>query len=401
MEGPSFSDPFKKDQKPISQIGTGEGESPLASAGGPPRMPATEVRTFSSDLGSIKSSGGSEPAPYAPARPAPTAPSGPVGAPPKVPPGIAVGGTPFAKPGGMPPSMTPPPPPGGMKPSPLVPPVPPQKGGGKKVFIAILSFLIVIALGAVGYFFVYPLFVTEPPAITPPSSTPTLPESEVPETPATSEEGATSTESGTEVEEEPEVSAPDPWSGITGLSSHRSLFTTTPDATTEVILTAPTLAALRAALPSGSVASPVMREMVLTMPSGNIVPFSRIAPLLAPTFFTSERLASFDDDATYFTYAAANGTWLGIVAPLKAGVAIGPVQDGMSALQADPDLANFFLENPGEQGVWADGSVRERPTSQVSFETSDATFSYTWFDRNLLLSTNLTGADAAAARLGF
>jgi len=90
-----------------------------------------------------------------------------------------------------------------------------------------------------------------------------------------------------------------------------------------------------------------------------------------------------------------------LAAPLKAGVAIGLVQDGMSALQGDPDLANFFLEAPGEQGVWADGSVRGRPTSQVSFEAPGATFSYTWLDRTLLLSTNLVGAETAATRLGF
>ena len=197
------------------------------------------------------------------------------------------------------------------------------------------------------------------------------------------------------------MSTPDPWSGIQGLSTHRTLFAITPDATTEVILTAPTLTALKAALPSGSVAAPLIRELVLKMPLGSVVPFSHIASLLAPTFFTSGRLASFDNDATYFAYSAANGTWFGIVAPLKRGVAIGPVQDGMSALQADPDLANFFIEDPGEQGVWTDGSVREKPTSQVSFEAPGATFSYTWLGRNLLLSTNLVGARAAAERLGF
>lgn len=376
----------------MSHIGTGEGESPLASppaglptgqAGGPPRTPSTEARTFSSDLGSIKSSGGAEPMPYTPSaapRPAFTPPSG-----------MALGRDPLPKPGGIPP----------VTPIPLsIPPA--AKSGGKKVFVAVLSFLIVIALGAVGYFFVYPLFTEEPPVMTPPPASPTLPE---PETPATPEipqatgEDATSTPS--EPSEEPETPASDPWSGVPGLSSHRTAFTAAPDTTTEVILASPTLGALKAALPSGSVATPLMSEVVLKMPSGNTVSFTTLASLLAPTFFTSERIASFDDDATYFTYASANGTWLGIVAPLKAGAAIGPVQDAMSQLQGDPNLANFFIEDPGEKGVWADGSVRGKPTSQVSFETPGATFSYTWLDRNLLISTNLTGAEMAAERLGF
>lgn len=385
MEGPSFSDPFKKDQKPISQIGTGEGESPLTSspAGGPPRAPSTEARTFSSDLGSIKSSGGAEPAPYTP-----SAAPRPAFAPPS---GMALGRDPLPKPGGIPP----------ITPVPLsVPPA--AKSGGKKVFVAILSFLIVIALGAVGYFFVYPLFMEVPPVVTPPPASPILPEPgtpATPEVPPITDDGATSTEE--QATTTPETPAADPWSGVQGLSSHRTVFTVAPDTTTEVILASPTLSALKAALPSGSVATPLMSEVVLKMPSGNTVSFATLASLLAPTFFTSERIASFDGDATYFTYADANGTWLGIVAPLKAGAAIGPVQDAMSQLQGDPDLANFFIENPGEKGVWADGSVRGKPTSQVSFETPGATFSYTWLDRNLLISTNLTGAEMAAERLGF
>ncbi|GEM_PF-869333 len=394
MEGPSFSDPFKKnDQKPISQIGTGEGESPLAR----PSAPSLETRTFSSDLNSIKTSGGAEPAPYAPSaapRP-PVTPSIPSTSPKPsfVPPsGMAMGNDTLPKPGGIPPITPIPAPISGAS----------SKSGGKKIFIAILSFLIVVGLGAVGYFFVYPLF-TEEPILPPAPEAPTLPETPEPFQPSepasTTEEAATSTEETSSPESE--TSAPDPWSGIQGLSSHRSLFVIAPDATTEIILTSPTLTALKAALPSGAVASPRMSEVVLKMPSGRTIPFSRIAPLFTPTFFSAERLSSFDDDATYFTYAAANGTWLGMAVPLKSGVPIGPVQDGMSALQSDPGLANFFLEEAGAQGVWADGSVREKPTSQVSFEAPGATFSYTWFDRTLLISTNLTGAGMAAERLGF
>lgn len=372
MEGSSFN----------PRIGTGEGESPIVPRPTMPPSPSIETRTFSSDLGSIRNTGGAEPVPYTPA---PAKPS-------TLPSGIALGST-FPKPGGTPPSTTPPTSPG-VSSSPIVPP-PPVKAGGKKVFAAVLSFLIVVALGAVGYFFVYPLFVEEAPAETVETPPVTLPETDTPEIPEIPEGDATLPE------EVPEVSAPDPWSGVSGIASHASLFRTRADTTTEVILSAPTLAAFKSALPSGSVATPLFSEAVLKMPSGSVLPFSQLATLIAPTFFTSARLASFDEDATYFTYAAANGTWFGIVAPLKAGVPVGPIQDTMSALQSDPDLANFFLENPGEKGAWADGSVRERPTSQVSFETPGATLSYTWFDRNLLISTNLTGAGIAAERLGF
>lgn len=412
MEGSSF--------KP--SIGTGEGESPLgrslSSTGEPlarpndaqsgvtprpitPPTPSLEVRTFSSDLGSIRNSGGAEPVPYTPSPIQAPAPSATPASPPPAsmkplgmpPPGIATGG--FSRFGGTPPSITPPSPVGNSS-SPLVPPSP-SKSGGKKIFVAVLSFLIVIALGAVGYFFIYPLFVEEnPPAAptvpTPPVNEPELPVPEIPAPEILPSEEETP---------EPETPAADPWSGIQGLTTHRSLFLTRADTTTEFILSAPTLAAFRSALPSGSVATPLFSEANFKMPSGNTLPFSALATFIAPTFFTPARLTSFDEDATYFTYAAGNGTWFGIIVSLKAGVPIGPIQDSMSGLQTDPGLANFFIENPGEQGAWADGSVRGKPTSQVSFEAPGATFSYTWFDRNLLLSTNLTGAGVAAERLGF
>jgi hypothetical protein len=263
------------------------------------------------------------------------------------------------------------------------------------VFIVLVTFLIVVALGAIGYF-VYPLFVPEggtEEMVTAPPPPVTLPEASGPSEAPT---GAP-LEAGVPAE----VPMPDPFQGIQGLLSHASLFRVTPDTTTELILTAPTLASFKGGLSSGSVATPLFTEVVVKMPSGAIFPFSSLAPLIAPTFFTSARLASFSDDATYFTYAASNGTWLGIVVPLKPGAPIGPVQDGMSALQGDPDLANFFLEDPGERGVWVDGNVRGKPASQVSFANPGALFSYAWLDRNLLLTTNLTAASEAATRLGF
>lgn len=399
MEGSTFSDPFGN-KKPMSQIGTGEGESPLAK----PPVPPTDVRTFSSDLQSIRNTGGGEPTPYVPARPAnvpassvPQTPKPPVSTPPS---GIAVGASPFSG-GNTNPPMTPAKP---VAAAPL-PGMPEKKSGGKKIFVALVTFLVVVALGAVGYFFVYPLFApSETPANTEPTTqTPALPESGTPadqtttpatEIPTSTEPEATSTE--------PETSpVSDPFEGIQGIAAHASAFTVSPDATTETILSAPTLAALHDALPTGNVASPVFSEVVLKMPSGSVIPFATVAKFIAPTFFSDSLLASFSNDATYFTYAAGNGTWFGMAIPLKAGAPIGPVQDGMSALQADPDLANFFLENPGDKGVWADGNVHGKPTSQVSFSAPDATFSYTWFDRTLLISTNLTAAGEAAAKLGF
>ena len=73
----------------------------------------------------------------------------------------------------------------------------------------------------------------------------------------------------------------------------------------------------------------------------------------------------------------------------------------MSAMQNDPDLVNLFLNDPGAVGTWKDGSVLNHATSEISFSKAGSTLSYTWFDRYLLVSTNLNAAKEAATRLGY
>jgi hypothetical protein len=77
------------------------------------------------------------------------------------------------------------------------------------------------------------------------------------------------------------------------------------------------------------------------------------------------------------------------------------MQGKMSALQHDPDNRNFFLADPGQEGVWRDGTIKGRLASLVDFAATGATLGYVWLDRTLLITTNAAAGEEAARRLGF
>lgn len=284
-------------------------------------------------------------------------------------------------------------------------PVSPTPGGMPKskrgIFIGILSFFVVIGLAAAGYFFIYPMFAGTPAEemTTPPSSegVPTLPAQEpiaAPLAPPQEEPPAT-------VVSEPPVIPPVPAEVIAGIDTHASLFTIPADIRMEATPAPVSVDGLRAALPFDRATVPLFREVTIKTAEGKVIAFEELAKRLVPGFFTSELLGSFADDATYFTYAAADGTWFGFAVLLKSGVDLGAMQGKMGALQHDPDNKNFFLADPGAEGAWRDGSIKGHPASLVDFATPGATLGYTWLGRTLLLTTNAAAGEETARRLGF
>lgn len=374
-------------------IGTGEGESPLMKQGSSNEK--TEVRTMQSDAASIQQTGGGAPQPYTP------------GAEPK---GIS---TPPEKKGNVtPPGMA-------MKDVGTPPPTPPSNGGdtqhgfakgpempkkkGRGPFVAIIVFIVIVGLAAIGYFFVYPLFakpavnqpVTTPNEQTPPTNEQTL--TNVPEIPAATSTAPTSTE--------PVATSTTPndaaSSTVSTIEVHASFFKTPADLVFDTKLTAFGVEDLTKPLSFSPTSVPLLREIVWKTENNKPLSFGQVASTFLPTFFTSSVTESFQPDLTMFSYTDDSGTWLGFVAKLKDGVQQGPVQDSMSGMQHDPDLAKLFLEDPGSMGAWKDGSILNHPASEVSFSKSGATLSYAWFDRYLLVSTNLAAAKEAATRLGY
>lgn len=379
----------EEQQKPM--IGTGEGEVPLAEK--PPFN--IETQTMASDLKSLQESGGasSAPKPYTPQplnqkqnqAPAPDQKKEEVFNP------ALLNETP---------PPPPPQPPQAQKPVMATAPLPP-KPPKKNVFKILLIAILVIGIGALIYFFAYPALSS----IFKPSPAPSLenqnnalnnltpPELQTPNETATTSLATTSLGGNNQFLP---LNLP--------VITHTSFFKTPAANVYNIILQAPNLEALRqntaSATPSNSTSS-FLGEIVYKNHNNETLALKGIIQLIAPNFFNNEFLNNFWEDATFFFYNS-NGRWFGVIMKLKDTVNPALIQDKMSQLQADPDNKNFFLfEEPGEIGGWEDGLVKNKPASLVRFANENAVLSYAWFEKHLLISTNLAGAENAANNLGF
>ncbi len=269
-------------------------------------------------------------------------------------------------------------------------PTPPKKSGGG-LFKGILIAIIVIGLLAIGYFFVYPLFSAKDTNVSTEVKTPEVQkpaeEINVPVVPPA--EPATTTESVA------------PVVPVLTVEVHSSFLKTRADLVFDAKLSAFTLNDLKTPIAFDTTSVPLFKEVVWKTQDNKPLSFTQVASLIFPTFFTSEKVANFQDDFTLFAYSNSQGTWLGFIVKLKDGIDIGKMQDSMSALQKDTGLKNIFLSDPGTMGAWKDGKVRNKPTSLASFSLPGATLSYTWLDRYLLVSSNTGAAEEAGKRLGY
>lgn len=352
-------------------IGDGEGEIPLA------KQPneKVDVRTMASDIASIQETGGATPRPYTPGT--------------KENLGTLEDKTAeqhaFVQP------TNPPVPPETNAPQTLSP----DTAKKKNPFGLILGIIVLIGIAAGIYFFVVPMLNTpseEDLSIV----TETPPESQIPQEEPT-------------VSPENEVIVPETQGDISGtplpsgqtLEVHASFLKDPADLVFDAKLSSFGLADMIGALEFTSTSIPVFKEVVFKTMENKPVSFEYVASRFFPSFFVTETMEKFQSDGTVFSYTNTTGTWLGIIAKLKDGTPIAPVQDSMATLQKSPDLKNIFIVDPGAQGAWKDGKIAEKPSSLVSFSKNGATLSYTWFDRFLLIGTNIEGSNEAAKRLGY
>lgn len=347
-------------------IGTGEGEVPLANA----PMADVTMRTMSSDIASIKETGGGEPKSY-----------NPQGMGMNVPPAQSAVVPPQADFGAMAPS-----------PMPSGQPIQPPK---KKVnwFAIIASLIGIVGILALLYFFIYPRFFS--PAVVPPPATPattTQEQSALPPAtstlPATPDAGlATGTQAAVD-------------SQFQTVILHSSLFKTSADTSSEMTLPAVTLDAVKAAIQANTVAVPLLKEVVFKNSVGKVYALSAIAPLFAPNVFNATTTAYFEPDASFFTYIDKTGVWPGVVMKLATGADITKAKAAVAQLESNNDFLSFFLTNPGTMGRWRDGKVGTFIARYVSFSPSNIAFSYTWVNNTLVISTSYAGAQSSTAKLG-
>jgi len=358
-------------------LGTGEGEIPLA------KMPSDkiDVRTMASDVMSVKETGGGMPRPYTPQAQT-TAPKETIALSQQIPPSQSPVNFADQMMGGV--TQV-----GQQTPT---APQPEKTKGGRSIFKTLLIIIIVLGLAAIGYFFVYPLLSTtdaeKAPEVVntapvPPENIVNIPLIPPVETPTTTL---------------PIVIPPAP---VSTVDTHASFFKTKADLVFDAKLSAFTLNDLKTPIAFETTSVPLFKEVVWKTQENKPLSFSQVASLIFPNFFTTEKVSNFQDDFTLFSYSNTKGTWLGFITKLKDGVNVGAIQDSMNILQKDTGLKNLFLSDPGTMSPWKDGKVRNKPTSLAPFSLQGATISYTWFDRYLLVSSNLEAAEDAAKRLGY
>lgn len=358
-------------------LGTGEGEVPLA------KMPSEkiDIRTMASDMKSVEESGGGAPRPYSPQTQETKAPA-------KTETQAQVNfASQFEKSIESVQKINAQTPQGVQTPK--------EKKGGVGLFWTILVVIIVLGLIAIGYFFVYPKISGN---VEKEQEVATTEKSGVGETEEIVAEQTQPTEPVEEIvppaqQEEPIV--------VLTVDTHSSFFKTKADLVFDAKLSAFTLSDLKTPVSFEKTSVPLFKEIVWKTQDNKPLSFGQVASLIFPDFFTQEKISNFLDDFTLFSYSNTKGTWLGFVVKLKDNADLGKIQDGMSVLQKDPGLKNIFLSDPGVVGPWKDGKVRNKPTSLASFSLDGATISYTWFDRYLLISSNIDGAEEAGKRLGY
>ncbi|KKU15613.1 hypothetical protein A3I34_00395 [Candidatus Jorgensenbacteria bacterium RIFCSPLOWO2_02_FULL_45_12] len=367
-------------------IGTGEGEVPLAKQ----PVDKVDVRTMSSDISSLKETGGTMPRPYEASgskTPNNSTDANKVGLPetPQTPKAPSPTGPVFSSNFETKNSAQN----QEWKPSPSA--VIQKTKKGSVLFKWILTIVIIAGVVAAVYFFVAPRI--KEPSKTISENNIAAPEAALPETEVAAPVGETNSA--------PEEAIPAALPGGATLEIHSSLFKNPTDLILDTKLSAFALVDFISALEFTSTSVPIFKEVVFKTQENKPLSFSYVAGVFLPSFFTEEMVNNFENDGTFFSYTNKDGTWFGAVSKLKDSVLIGSVQDSMSTLQKSPDIKNFFLSDPGDAGEWKDGKVANKPTSLVSFSLSGAVFSYTWFDKYLLIGSNLDSSNEAAKRLGY
>ncbi len=366
--------PFSGSSQNLNQnkppLPTGENESPLST----PSDIKFDLRTMSSDVSSIKGSGGGEPRPYVP--------------PPQVRPREefkpqAPAGTPFAPQNFNPASTsTSPIQPKTMEPMKMPALGKPVKKSSGGLFYVLLVLLIVLGVAALGYFVVYPKFFaknTPAPEVTPPATTPEV----------TTPPPAENTPPPAENTPPPATTAPQP---------HASLFKIAADKNVSLnVGSAATSRLFKDGVQNEVASTPELRELTAQKGGGAFLETTELFSALFPSLQGTSNL--FQDDPTLFVYVNQSGSAPGVALKAKSGVNLGDLKTAVAQIESSPDIANIFLSNPPTtSGTWKSGTAGGVPTRYVVLGTGFA-FNYGWVQDVLVVSASYDGFKEAARRL--
>lgn len=368
--------------------------------GGEPQKKNVDVRTMASDLNSIQNGG--TPQSYTPQTPAPETPKqSPAPAPsPKPAPGAPA--VPGATPSDNNFNFEIPQVPTDMNQMPGTEAAPMPKKKGKGAVVGLIAFVIVLALGAIGYFLIYPMFTGSKPAptetaTTQPVTTPENNQNQLPvtagvatttetSTPAAGTTTPAASETATTTETSTAPAAP---------TEHVSLFATTDGSVTSAT---PLSGSDLASLSLGTSKEPALVEVTFKNQNGNLIPFSTLMQSLLSMDLSKSGLSQAFDPASVsgFVYVDANGNrWLGFVAKLTATSSLVDEKASFGQIfESNTNLKNFFSTDPGTEGAWKDG---EAATSNryVLFSKNGYGIDYGWKGNTLVISSSYDGYKAA------
>ncbi|MDP1706657.1 MAG: hypothetical protein Q8L36_02450 [bacterium] len=349
-------------------IGTGEGEVPLTT---PAQMPDL-MRTALSDVKTLQETGGQNVKSYIPETVSPASFE------PKNNTEIA------AKPAEQ---MFSPPQPQSPTMASEINAVP-AKQHQKGLINGLIVFVIIVALGAAGYFFVYPKFFGSPiedtiinEPITPISENlETLIEPLVPIVlPATTteEDAATSTDSSE-------------------TKTFISLLQKPADSSQEKTLTGLDATSIKNTVIDLATGTATTKEIILKKGDGNPFSFGEIMATILPTVFTSETIGQFEDyQYSVIAFSNTQGVWLSYVGKAKTGTDLAALKNKINLIEA-ANLTNSFLKTSGsQQGEWKSGTNNR----YLSFSQNGNALNYGWFNDKLLITTSYPAWQAISAKI--
>ncbi len=347
---------FYPGQNPGQSIGSGEGEVPLAK----PTAPNMDVRTMGSDMQSINTENPA-PKPYAP----------PVSAPDNIPVAPPTPVNPSPDQSFQIPSMD------AATPSPEMTP----KKSSKGIFTAIIVFIVVVGLAALGYFVIYPIFFANP--ATPPVATNPTPEPAPTPAPVPTPEP---------------IPAPTP---APTPAPHISLFTTPADGQIEA--TAVTTGAALSGL-TITATSPSLSELIYKDQTGNLTKFADVLKTITGLDISSNnglKTAFNDQTAMGLVYADVDGRWLGVTAKLADTADVATVSAAFKEVfEAIPSYAGLFSSDPGTSQTWKDGQVTGVTGNRyLLFSKSGFAVDYGWVGSKLVVMTSYNGFKEVAKRV--
>lgn len=264
--------------------------------------------------------------------------------------------------------------------------------------VGIVSFVVVIALGALGYFVVYPMFSTSSPSKTQTVQINTTTENQAPTSTGETQPVAVVTTT-TESTSSSETTTTPVVATSTEPVVHQSLFQNTDGSIT---LNNPIKASALDGLNLGTSKEPAFVEVAFDDQNGNPIGFSDLMKSLISADLTQSGLSQAFNPAytSGFVYVDSSGQrWLGFAAKLSATSTLVDEKASFAQIfESNTNLKNFFATDPGTEGAWKNGD----PTTSnryVLFSKNGYGLDYGWKNDTLIISSSYDGYKAAIQNL--